>query len=58
MNNITFTIEFIPAEEKARIFINTRQNNIEYDEVTSVRELPEVLEQYIKFDMWKGDENK
>lgn len=51
MNNIIFTIEFIPAEEKARIFINTRQNNIEYDKVTSVRELPEVLEQYIKFDM-------
>lgn len=51
MNNIKFTIEFISAEEKARIYINTRQNNIEYDEVTSINELPEVLEQYIKYDM-------
>ena len=51
MNNIIFNIEYLASEGKARIYINNRENIIEYDEVFSVRELPEVLEQYIKFDM-------
>ena len=50
MKNITIEMVYMPKDNRVLVLVNN-SNTVQYDEIFNIEKLPEILLEYIKYEM-------